>query len=58
MFPITISSRDAAPAASQPMLDTLNKRLDFTPNGVSITSVSLNACTGRAGLRCGAKRRN
>ena len=51
MSRIVIPTRDDAPEASRPILDTLNKQLGFTPNLFAIMSLSPNALTGWAGLQ-------
>ena len=51
MSRIVIPTRDDAPDASRPILDTLNKQLGFTPNLFAIMSLSPNALTGWAGLQ-------
>jgi uncharacterized peroxidase-related enzyme len=51
MSRIAIPTRDAAPAASQPILDAVNKQLGFIPNLHRLMSISPAALTGFMGLQ-------
>lgn len=50
MSRITIPSRDLAPAASQPILDAVNKQLGVVPNLFRVMALSPAALAGHAGL--------
>ncbi len=50
MSRITIPARDAAPAASQPILDAVNKQLGVVPNLFRLAALSPAALTGMTGL--------
>ncbi len=50
MCRIEIPSRDAAPAASQPILDAVNKQLGVVPNLFRLVSLSPAALAGMTGL--------
>jgi len=50
MSRIAIPTRDAAPAASQPILDAVNAQLGVVPNLFRLVSLSPAALTGLTGL--------
>lgn len=50
MTRIAIPTRDEVPVASEPMLDTNNQQLGFTPNVFRIMSLSQCVFTGWVGL--------
>ena len=50
MSRITVPTRDAAPAASQPILDAVNKQLGVVPNLFRLAAISPAALTGLAAL--------
>lgn len=50
MSRITVPTRDAAPAASQPILDAVNKQLGVVPNLFRLVSLSPAALTGMTSL--------
>ena len=50
MSRIAVPTRDAAPAASQPILDAVNKQLGVVPNLFRLVSLSPAALTGMTSL--------
>ena len=50
MSRIAVPTRDAAPAASQPILDAVNKQLGVVPNLFRLAAISPAALAGMAGL--------
>ena len=57
MSRIAIPTRDAAPAASQPILDAVNKQLGVVPNLFRLVANSPAALTGMTGLSARCSRR-